>query len=138
MDSVRIVLYNETQPWHFFALSEADDPTTIKLPGGKFEQTEAGEVETPDQAAARELMQELGLTPAQIGLIPVGELVNDDGVSKRYIYAGSAHPDLLQPSEEVYEVRELTEASIPEGKNRNHMLAALALSNTVWGNRLSS
>ena len=135
MNSVRIVLYNEVQPDQFVALSETDDPDNLKLPGGKFEQTEGGQEESPDEAAARELMEELGLAPDQVGLTQAGELVNDDGTSKRYIYTGRAHPDMLKPSEEVHHTEFLTDESIPEGKNRGHMLSAAVLSRTVWATK---
>lgn len=131
MNSVRIVLYNEVQPNQFVALSETDDPDNLKLPGGRFEKTEDGEEESPDEAAARELMEELGVTAEQVGLTRAGELVNEDGVSKRYIYTGRAHPDKLQPSDEIHHTELLTDGSIPEGKNRGHMLSAVVLSHTV-------
>ena len=132
MNSVRIVLYNEAQPSQFFALSETDDPGNLKLPGGKFMKTEDGHEESPDNAAARELMEELGVTPEQVGLTQAGELLNDDGTSRRYIYTGRAHPDILQPSGEVHHTELLTGDSIPEGINHGHMLSAVLLSHTVW------
>ena len=135
MDSVRIVLYNETLPDQFVALSETDDPDNLKLPGGKFEEVEKGRQETPDEAAARELMEELGLTPEEVGLTPAGELTNDDETSKRYIYTGKVHPDMLRPSDEIHHTEFLTQESIPEGKNRGHILSAAVLSYTVWVGR---
>ena len=132
MNSVRIVLYNEVQQNQFVALSETDDPDNLKLPGGRFEKAEDGKEELPDDAAARELMEELGVTPEQVGLVRAGELVNDDGISMRYIYTGRAHPDILRPSDEIHHTELLTDESIPEGKNRGHMLAAVVLSRTVW------
>jgi 8-oxo-dGTP pyrophosphatase MutT (NUDIX family) len=84
-DSVRIVLHNEASPNQFVVLTETDDPDNLKLPGGRFED----ETESPDEAAARELMEELGVTPEEVSLKRAGELVNDDGSSKRYIYTGS-------------------------------------------------
>lgn len=127
-DSVRIVLYSEASPDKFVALTETDDPDNLKLPGGRFED----ENESPDEAAARELMEELGVTPEQVGLTRAGELVNDDGSSKRYIYTGRATLDSLNPSEEIHRTELLTKDSVPEGKNRGHMLSAVALSRTAW------
>jgi 8-oxo-dGTP pyrophosphatase MutT (NUDIX family) len=132
MNSVRIVLYNEHDPSQFVVLSEADDPENLKLPGGRLDKAKNGEEESPDDAAARELMEELGVTPEQVGLTKAGELLNDDGISRRYIYTGKTSPDLLQPSAEVHHTELLTDDSIPEGKNRGHMLSAVALSRTVW------
>lgn len=126
-DSVRIVLYNEVSPDQFIALTEADDPDNLKLPGGRFE----NEDESPDEAAARELMEELGITPEQVDLTKAGELVNDDGTSRRYIYTGKAALDSLKPSEEIHHTELLTEKSVPEGKNRGHILSAVALSQAV-------
>jgi len=91
----------------------------------------------PDAAAARELMEELGVTPEQVGLTPAGELINDDGVSKRYIYTGRAHLDILRPSDEIHHTELLTDESIPKGKNRGHMLSAVVLSHTIWANQAS-
>lgn len=127
-DSVRIVLFNEAAHGEFVALTETDDPDNLKLPGGRFE----GDDETPDEAAARELREELGLEPDQVGLSKAGELPNDDGVSKRYIYTGRVVLAAMQPSEEISRTELLTEATTPEGKNRGHMLAAVALSEQAW------
>lgn len=127
-DSVRIVLYNEASPDQFVALTETDDPDNLKLTGGRFE----NENESPDEAAARELMEELGVTPEQVGLTMAGELVNDDGSSKRYIYTGRVVLDLLKPSKEIHHIELLTEESVPEGKNQGHMLSAVALSQMAW------
>jgi ADP-ribose pyrophosphatase YjhB (NUDIX family) len=132
MNSVRIVIYNKAQLKQFVALSETDDPDNLKLPGAKFEKKENGEEESPDEAAARELTEELGVTSEQVGLIRAGELMNDDGVSSRYIYTGRADLNVLQPSEEIHHTELLTSESIPEGKNRGHMQSAVALSDTVW------
>lgn len=137
MNSVRIVVYNEAHPNQFVALSETDDPENLKLPGGKFAKKVNGEEESPDEAAARELEEELGVTADQVGLVKVGELVNDDGISRRYIYTGRAHPDILKPSDEIHHIELLTDESIPEGQNRGHMLSAVALSHTVWADRTS-
>ena len=125
-DSVRIAIYNQANLDEFVALSEADDPDNLKLPGGKFE----GE-ETPDEAASRELMEELGVTPEQVGLKFAGELVNDDGVSRRYIYTGTVDLEDLRPSEEIHHTEMLTLETIPEGQNKRHILAAIMQSRTV-------
>lgn len=82
-------------------------------------------------------MEELGVTPEQVGLTRAGELVNDDGSSKRYIYTGRAALDSLKPSEEICRTELLTEESVPEGKNRGHMLSAVALSRTAWADENS-
>ena len=126
-DSVRIVIHNEASSGQFVALAETDDPDNLKLPGGRFND----ENESPDEAAARELMEELGVTPEQVDLKRAGELVNDDGVSKRDIYTGRAALESLRPSEEVHRTELLTEDTVPEGKNRGHMLSAVALSRTA-------
>jgi 8-oxo-dGTP pyrophosphatase MutT (NUDIX family) len=102
------------------ALSETDDPDNLKLPGGKFEGDES-----PDQAAARELSEELGVTPEQVNLKQAGELLNDDGVSRRYIYVGKIDIDELRPSAEIHHTELLTADGIPEGKNHGHMLSAV-------------
>lgn len=124
-DSVRIVLFDKDQK-SFTALTEADDPDNLKLPGGSFEGDES-----PDEAAARELDEELGLKPEDVELTQAGVLVNDDGTSKRYIYVGTANDDMLRPSEEVYQTGRFSEKNVPVGKNRGHILSAVALARTV-------
>lgn len=120
-DSVRIVLFEQDHT-SFTALSEADDPENLKLPGGKFE----GE-ELPHEAAARELAEELGLKPEDVGLTLAGELTNDDGKSKRYIYRGIISASGIKPSDEIHQTGTYTEDTVPEGKNRGHILSAVAL-----------
>lgn len=119
-DSVRIVLFDKDQI-SFTALTETDDPDNWKLPGGSIETDEA-----PDAAAARELGEELGLRADEVNLAFAGELLNDDGVSKRFIYIGTTDDDLIKPSEEIFQAANLTESDVPEGKNRKHILSAVA------------
>ena len=130
-DSVRIVLFNEAVHGEFVALTETDDPDNLKLPGGRF----GSQDESPEEAAARELREELGLEPEQVGLTHAGNLPNDDGISKRYIFTGRVALAAMQPSEEIARTELLTETSVPEGKNRGHMLAAVALSAQAWENK---
>src|SRR6266403_4391156 len=96
-DSVRIVLFDAADPGKFLVLAEADDPTNRKLPGGKFDSAD----EQPDAAAARELGEELGLSAEAVGLQQAGKLINDDGVSARYIYCGVVSRGDVKPSEEI-------------------------------------
>src|SRR5258708_948378 len=123
-DSVRVVVFDQKDSSHFLVLSEADDPTNLKLPGGKFKDL----IELPNQAAKRELKEELGLT---IKLVKAGELINDDGVSRRHIYFGQASKGEIKPSSEIDHLKWLTVKSIPEGKNRRHILSAVKLSKGV-------
>ena len=118
-DSVRIVLFDKDQI-SFTALTETDDPDNWKLPGGSIETDEA-----PDAAAERELGEELGLKAEDVDLAFAGELVNDDGISKRFIYIGSADEELIHPGEEIYQTAKFAEADVPEGKNRRHIVAAV-------------
>jgi len=120
-DSVRIVLFDYSDRTKFLILTEADDKTNWKLPGGKFDT----EGETADGAARRELGEELGLGGDQIGLQKVAELLNDDGVSARYIFSGTIKPDTVHPSEEIALTKWVREADIPVGPNKNHIKAAL-------------
>ena len=121
-DSVRIVLFNKAEPARFLVLAETDDRTNHKLPGGKFDTVD----ETPDAAAARELQEELGLSAGAVGLAQAAQLVNDDGVSARYIYRGAVDPSAVRPSPEIAEINWYTEQDLPEGKNQGHMLSAVA------------
>jgi 8-oxo-dGTP pyrophosphatase MutT (NUDIX family) len=125
-DSVRIVIYDKANPNQFIILSETDDPDNLKLPGGKFEGNE-----TPDEAAARELAEELGVSPQDVNLTRAGELINDDGESKRYIYAGQCDSRLLKPSNEIDHTELCTKETIPEGKNQGHILSAVSLAKTA-------
>ncbi len=124
-DSVRIVLFDLEDPESFLALTEADDTENWKLPGGKFDHAQ-GQAEAPDGAAARELEEEIGLAATDVGLVAVDELVNDDGVSARYIFAGRVARDQIQPTSEIAEIGWFTEETLPESKNRGHVLSAVA------------
>lgn len=126
-DSVRIALFDPSDQSHFLVLAEADDPDNWKLPGGKFDTVD----ETPDVAAGRELEEELGLSAEMVGLINAGELTNDDGVSARYIYVGTIEDQAVQPTLEVSEKRWVTQESIPNGRNRDHILSAVKLAQSA-------
>ncbi len=121
-DSVRIVVRDKLNSDKFLILSETDDPSNMKLPGGKFE---PGEDEY--SAAIRELLEEVNLEVSKDELGEVVELLNDDGVSKRYIF--HVEVDLLdvKPSEEIAEIAWVDIDSIPSGKNQGHILAAVKL-----------
>lgn len=123
-DSVRIAFFDKSNPDQFLVLTEADDPDNWKLPCGKFN----NESETPDDAASREVDEELGILKAtELGMIRAGELVNDDGVSARYIYACLVNSDVIKPSGEIAQTRWVTEDTLPESKNKAHMLSAVAV-----------
>ena len=117
-NSVRIVLTNRHQPDQFLILCETDDPSNWKLPGGKFEPDE-----TPTQAASRELIEELGLTTH---LNPNVELINDDGISRRFIFTATIDPAQVQPSHEISQTAWVTIDTVPAGTNRHHILAAVS------------
>lgn len=119
-DSVRIVLRDELNTDRFLILSEADDPDNMKLPGGKFE---AGEDEFA--AAVRELAEELNLNVSKTDLGDVVELINDDGVSRRYIFDIQVDPNDVKPTDEIAKISWVDEDSIPEGKNKGHILSAV-------------
>lgn len=119
-DSVRIVLRDRSDPAKFLILSEADDPGNMKLPGGKFE---SGEDEY--SAAIRELLEEVNLDISKGELGEVIELLNDDGVSKRYIFHVEVDLSDVKPSEEISEIAWVDIGSIPSGKNLGHILAAV-------------
>jgi ADP-ribose pyrophosphatase YjhB (NUDIX family) len=122
-DSVRIVIFNNQKSDSFLVLTEIDDPHNFKLPGGRFE----GDLETPEQASIRELAEELGLLPEHIALIKAGELVNDDGFSKRYIFHARVDPQALNPSAEIAQILWVNLDTIPTSKNSTHIRAAVEL-----------
>lgn len=124
-DSVRIAIFDAADPRRFLVITETDDPDNWKLPGGKFEKGKDG-IESPEDAAERELMEEVGVSGKQIGLQVAATLVNDDGVSARYIFAGTANVDKIKPSEEIAQAQWFTEETLPECQNRAHMLSAVA------------
>ncbi len=118
-DSVRIVCFDENSK-KFLLLTEADDPDNFKLPGGKFE----GENESPEQAAIRELGEELGLG-GDIHLKFVTELINDDGISKRFIFICRTSVEDVIPSTEIFKVIWVDEHAIPHCKNERHIMSAV-------------
>lgn len=126
-DSVRIALFHQDNPQLFLILAEADDPDNWKLPGGKFDSAD----EEPDVAAARELAEELLASADTVGLIQAGRLVNKDGVSDRYIYAGTASDATVRASAEIAAMQWVSEAKVPEGPNKDHILSAVTLARTV-------
>lgn len=119
-DSVRIVLYNIIDPVQFLILSEVDDPDNLKLPGGKFELNES-----PAEAAVRELLEEVGLRLNVEELDQPVELLNNDGVSKRYIFSRVISPSDLKLTNEIASSAWVTADDVPEGKNKSHILAAV-------------
>jgi ADP-ribose pyrophosphatase YjhB (NUDIX family) len=120
-DSVRITVFDVNDADRFLVVTEADDPGNWKLPGGKFEGDE-----TPDEAADRELLEEVGLAGEQIGLQAAGTRLNDDGVSERHIYTGMAAAGDVRPSAEIAEAEWFTGDTLPDCKNRGHILGAVA------------
>ena len=131
-DSVRVAIFNETDPTRFLVVTESDDPDNWKLPGGKFEMGEDG-VESPTDAAERELMEEVGVSGERVRLRDAGTLVNDDGISARYIFAGAASTDIIRPSDEIARAEWFTESTLPECKNRGHILGAVAIARARLG-----
>ena len=75
------------------------------------------------KAAAR---QEIGLAPGEQGLDKAAELQNQDGVSARHIYFGHANPSSVQQGDEMGQVGWFTDKTLPETKNRKHILSAVA------------
>lgn len=124
-DSVRVVIFDRADLSRFLVVTEADDPDNWKLPGGKFNQTE-DVIESPEDAAERELAEEIGVNGAQIGLKVADKLLNDDGVSARYIFAGTASSEDVKPSEEIAKSQWFTETTLPDCKNHGHILSAVA------------
>lgn len=120
-DSVRIVLFDNADLNVFLLLTESDDPDNWKLPGGKFSDSN----ESPAEAAHRELKEEIGLDADAAGLPQAQKLTNDDGVSARYIFWCQAERRLVKPSAEVARTGWFRDTTVPEGKNRSHILSAV-------------
>ncbi len=116
-DSVRIVVFRNSDG-RFAVVAESDDPT-LKLPGGKIEPGEA-----VLKAAQRELEEELALVDCELSM--KADLLNNDGVSRRYIFTTTVNEADVQPTQEIAELHWLHKAEIPAGKNQQHMLAAVA------------
>jgi ADP-ribose pyrophosphatase YjhB (NUDIX family) len=123
-DSVRIVLFDAGDAERFLVVTEADDVDNWKLPGGKFEHGADG-AESPAAAAERELAEEVGVSTRQVGLRAAAELINDDGVSARYIFAGKVDPQDIAPTDEIAQVAWFTQTTLPNCKNKGHIVAAI-------------
>ena len=126
-DSVRIVIFNTDNTDEFLIVEEADDKGGWKLPGGKFDDPS----ETPDDAAARELQEELGVSAETVALQQAGQLTHNDGVSARYIYRGSAALNALQPSDEIAASKWASEDTLPDTPNSHHIKTAVQLARTL-------
>lgn len=124
-DSVRIAVFDQANLDRFLVITEADDPGNWKLPGGKFEMGESG-IESPVDAAERELQEEIGASGTAIRLRTAATLTNNDGISARYIFSGLADPAIIRPSAEIAEAQWFTAETLPDCKNRSHILAAVA------------
>lgn len=111
--NVRAVIFNQEN--NFLVLSETDDPTNFKLPGGKFEGNE-----TPHQAIVRELEEELGLTVGTYTLALAATLRTSDEGHNRYIFKATLEPGtFVQPQEDEIETfLWVAENSVPGGKNK--------------------
>lgn len=116
-DSVRVVLFDAQDKDYFLIVSETDDPDNLKLPGGKFD-TEA---ETPEECARREIQEELSMGDTNLKFC--GELVNEDGSSRRFIFSSQISRRHARPSQEIAKYAWVTEP--PAGKNFGHMSSAL-------------
>jgi 8-oxo-dGTP pyrophosphatase MutT (NUDIX family) len=125
-DSVRVVLFEEANPTLFLALTEKDDRDKWKLPGGKFEKVK-DRIESPDEAARRELWEELGVSREQVGLDFVKTLLHDNGFSERSIFVGVVSAGLIRPSDEIERVEWFTDITLPVCENQRHILGAVAV-----------
>jgi 8-oxo-dGTP pyrophosphatase MutT (NUDIX family) len=124
-DSVRIVLFDSEFPDYFLILCEADDPTNWKLPGGKLE---AGE--SPLDGIIRETAEELGIIFDKTAITVVADLLNNDGVSKRYIYSSNIAQNKVAQTSEVAQIAWITASTIPPGLNSTHIASAVAAVHT--------
>ena len=125
-DSVRIAIFDASDNNNFLVLTEADDLGNWKLPGGKFETSDGVDENSPLTAALRELSEELNLEIEASALRQADTLINADGVSARHIFALVLKPDEVSPSSEIAEATWFTVNSLPECKNREHILGAVA------------
>jgi len=125
-DSVRIAIFDESDPDRFLVVTEADDLGNWKLPGGKFETEDGSDARSPISAALRELSEELNISIEATDLHHAGTLINSDGVSARHIFALVMNSKKVTPSREIDQSEWFTTESLPECKNREHILGAVA------------
>jgi 8-oxo-dGTP pyrophosphatase MutT (NUDIX family) len=92
----------------------------FKLPGGKFND----EDESPIEAAERELREELGIVNV-IDLKFAIELKTDDQLSRRFIYYCFIDNSKIKQTSEIHSIFWASEETLPECKNRKHMLSAV-------------
>ncbi len=119
--NVRAVIFN--QKGQFLVVSEVDDSDNFKLPGGKFENDESAQ-----EAIKRELEEELNLSSEYYNLELAAELKTEDEGDKRYIFSVKLNVGVnVDPNlDEIAKFLWVNEASVPEGKNKNHILSAVA------------
>jgi len=124
-DNVRLVTFNPKGEF-LLVTEKADSPYDFKLVGGKF----ASETETYLEAMERERREEIGRA---IGAIQyIGERPTDDAKFKRYIFwqrITDEDADSIVPTDDndIATAGWYTEATVPECKNKNHILTAAAL-----------
>jgi hypothetical protein len=76
-------------------------------------------------------MEEVGVSGIKISKKIAETLINDDGVSTRHIYAGVADTADFEPSVEIAQSTWTSEVNVPDCRNRNHILAAVASARKV-------
>lgn len=117
--NVRAVIFNQDS--EFLVLSESDDPDNYKLPGGKIDGDE-----DPESAIIRELEEELGLSINDYTYQLTAILKTSQEGHNRYIFKvqlkGGSN---IQPTNEVADIVWCTKTTVPEGENKQHILAAL-------------
>lgn len=117
--NVRAVIFNSEGK--FLLVTEVDDPDNFKLPGGKID---GGE--DPESAIERELFEELNLKKETYDLSLAATLKTENEGDNRYIFRIKLKVAEVEPNfREIAKVLWVDEFSVPEGKNRNHILSAV-------------
>ena len=116
---VELVVLN---PEGEFLMLHGDGLNSPRLVSGTFDDG----TETPEQAVNR--VHRTAVAVGIRGLRLAGELIDDDGVAEHYVFWTRVRdPSGVRPTQDSTALHWLTEATVPEGESRLHVMRTVAL-----------